>query len=195
MVVRTPLVWTRQRLHPNWLRSALYTSSSYISRQDFGLNSQTLALAGITIVIVSIVIWLILGLYLGYFSLPGSQQSQKTNEKIEEFSEESKLVFNVVEGNWIKTLEGHAVGNITEVAVVDDDPVLSALKYLYPFKGQQETPAEVSPAPHYLCCPSQQSSLECYPHKDWHIKKQPEFKCSSEYVYDVSLNLPLLGIT
>ena len=103
-------------------------------------------------------------------------------------------MFNVIEDNWIKTLEGHVVGNVSEISLPAASSTLDRVLGIFCPEEDEEEDKESDPSPHYLCCPSTTSTLECFPHKEWHITKHPSFECGSEFVYDVSLNLQLLGV-
>ena len=186
-------MWTRRRPHP--LLSLSFTDLVY-SRVSSVVSVEVV----IVFLVTSALVWLLVGLSLGYLTIPWlqSQPDQGVGDKEEEFTEESKIVLTVIEDNWIKTLEGFVVGDITEKVDNQEDvsgPLETILSVLYPRKDTiTEDKDTEAPSPHYLCCPSTNSTLECFPHEEWHITRQPQFECSSEYVYDLSINLPLLGI-
>ena len=184
-------MWTRRQPPP--ALSLSYTDFVY-SRVSSVVSVEVV----LVILVTTVLVWVILGLYLGYLTIPwlGSQPSQEVGEK-EEFTEESKIVLTIVEDNWIKTLEGFVVGDITEQGDNQEEvsgPLRTVLSVFYPTEETTEDKTTEAPSPHYLCCPSTNSTLECFPHKEWHITKQPQFQCGSEFVYDLSINLPHLGI-
>ena len=78
-------------------------------------------------------------------------------------AEQERLVLEVVGGNWLSTLENH-------VRARGDSLV----------------------GPYYDCCVSE-LSLECFPHRTETIRSQPAFQCTSDYKYNISLNLQRLS--
>ena len=99
-------------------------------------------------------LWGFLGEGLGLIELPRARFYDASAEV-----EEERLVLEVLDGNWLSTLENHVKA-----------------------RGDELT------GPYYDCCVSE-DILECFPHRTKNIKTPPAFRCSSSYKYNISLNV------
>ena len=99
-------------------------------------------------------LWGFLGESLGLIELPRARFYDASAEV-----EEERLVLEVLDGNWLSTLEDHVRA-----------------------RGDQLV------GPYYDCCVSE-DTLECFPHRTKNIRTQPTFRCTSAYKYNISLNV------
>ena len=99
-------------------------------------------------------LWGSLGEGLGLIELPRARFYDASAEV-----EEERLVLEVLDGNWLSTLEDHVRAR--------GDPLVG---------------------PYYDCCVSE-DTLECFPHRTKNIRTQPTFQCTSSYKYNISLNV------
>ena len=106
---------------------------------------------------VAVLLWGFLGESLGLIELPRAR-FYETSALMKE-GEEERLVLEVVDGNWLSTLEDHVRARGAQLG-----------------------------GPYYDCCVSE-DTLECFPHRTKTIRTKPTFQCTSNYKYNISLNI------
>ena len=109
----------------------------------------------------AVLLWGSLGHTLGVINLPQARLFGPANA----FGDEDRIMLEVLDGNWLTTLEEHVKNN-----------------------------SKFSGLTHFYCCvssedPKSKSKLECFPHKKKTFFQEPNFECKSALKYDISLNL------
>ena len=151
--------YVQPTLFENWITGAF----------EFAASNQLLVVAGKSVILAGLVgimllIWGYMGEHMGVMELP---RARFINPAVE-FDEEERILLDIIDGNWLATLENHVMHNE---------------------KFQDKT--------NFLCCVFRQEdqkkdSLECFPHLTRTIHSQPNFRCKSKLKYDISLNLKAL---
>ena len=116
------------------------------------------AVTGVGIFGLMILIWGAIGRRFGFISIPEG----RFFSSVQEFNDEERIVLEVINGNWLTTLEEHV-------------------------KNQ----SQFSNLTHFYCCVSTREDitmLECFPHRTKTIISEPNFSCKSSLKYDISLN-------
>ena len=152
--------YVQPSLIENWVTGAL----------EFSANNP-LIFSGVKIIFITgifslmVILWGVVGQSLGIIPDAAAASARHFPPHLpDEFDEDLKIVVDVVDDNWLTTLENHV-----------------------------RKSEEHSRFIHYYCCvftPHNQdvSRLECFPHTTKLIFSQPDFTCDSKHKYDISLN-------
>ena len=139
---------------------------------EFAASNQVLVVAvksAIHVGLLGLVMlfWGYMGEGMGVVELPRA----RFIKPVIELNEQEQILLDVVDGNWLLTLENHIVGN-----------------------------KELNDTTNFICCvfkPDDKVNdvLECFPSKSYKRHSPPKFKCNSGLRYDISLNLKALKPT
>jgi len=138
---------------------------------EFAATHQILVVSGLSTILIGFLTiilfsWGYLGERIGVVELPRA----RFISPVSEFSDDDKIILDILDGNWLATLEDHVMK--TE---------------------------ELQGKKNFLCCvfspeegEEEQEVLECFPRLTRTVHKQPSFTCNSSLKYDISLNLETL---